>query len=474
MKMLLDDTWVERQHAEEIRDPYDGSVVDTVPLATREDVSRAVDAARAGFEAQKQLSAYERATILRDTANQVQSAAEEFAHLVASEGSKTIREARKEVSRCINTLNVAADESKRSAGSTINFDSFPGGENRKGWYERVPAGLITAITPFNDPLNLVAHKLGPAVAAGNAVLLKPSMDTPLSALKLVATLQAAGLPPRVVQALTGNPDDLGEQLLTDPRIRMISFTGGVATGEHISRTAGIKKLSLELGANSPVLVMNDADLDAAAASCVSGAFWAAGQNCLGVQRIYVQRDCYAAFRKRFVDLAAGLRLGPKLSEQTDMGPLIDTAAADRIERWLHEAQQQGASILTGGTRQGNVIAPTVLENVSTDSPLHREEVFGPTVNLYPIDDLEHGIREANSLPYGIHAAIFTRDANTAFHAAAELECGGVIINDSTDYRLDAMPFGGVKRSGIGREGVRYAIEEMTELKVVCWTFPERA
>ena len=473
MKMLLADKWVDRETTIDVRDPYDGSVIDTVPAASAEDIETALAAAVRGFEIAKDMTSYERATVLRDTADSVERNAENFAETIAREGSKTIREARKEVSRCINVLNVSADASKQLVGETIRFDSFPGGENRLGYYERVPVGVIAAITPFNDPLNLVAHKLGPAVAAGNAVVLKPATSTPLSALKLVETFMECGLPPLVVQAITGEARDMGDQLIADERVRMISFTGGVDTGKMITRKAGLKKLGMELGSNSPVIVWNDANVAWAAETCVSGAFWAAGQNCIGVQRLYVHDDVYDEFRDRFVALTSEYKLGSKLDDATDMGPLIDEAAAARVESRIRQAADLGASILTGGTRDGTSIPPTVLENVPETAEIHREEIFGPTVNLYRVSDLDDALAKANSLPFGVHAGLFTRDVETAFYASRRLDCGGVMINDSTDYRLDAMPFGGVKDSGLGREGVRFSLHEMTEPKVVCFHLAQR-
>lgn len=469
MKMLLGEEWVDRSQKAEVTDPYDGSVIDTVPQATPADLEAAVGNAVRGAKVSRAMTVYQRATVLRDTANLIEARSEDFARMIAREGAKTIREARKEVSRAINTLNVSADQSKRNVGETIPFDSFPGGENRKGWYERVPVGVVVAITPFNDPLNLVAHKVGPAIAAGNAVVLKPATATPLSALKLCEAFQEAGLPPLVLQCVTGEARDMGDGLITDERVRVISFTGGVDTGRAIAKKAGLKKLSMELGSNSPVVVWEDADLDWALDTCVSGSFWAAGQNCIGVQRLYVHDRVYDRFRDAFVEKAAKYQIGPKLDEATDMGTLIDERSAKRVESWVREAASSGARVLTGGERQGCSMRPTVLERVPQDAKAHYEEMFGPTVNLYRVSDLDDTIAQVNSLPFGINAAMFTRDVNIAFRAAREFEAGTVIINDSTDYRLDAMPFGGVKNSGIGREGIRFAIEEMTELKVVCFT-----
>jgi glyceraldehyde-3-phosphate dehydrogenase (NADP+) len=410
--------------------------------------------------------------VLARTSALVAQRQEDFALLIAREGSKTIREARKEVSRCVNTLAVAAEEARRLHGETLPFDSFPGGESRVGYYYRVPVGVVLAITPFNDPLNLVAHKLGPAIAGGNAVILKPATVTPLSALKLAETLLEAGLPPEALQVLTGSGVALGEILVPDERVRMVSFTGGVDAGRRVAELAGIKKLGMELGSNSPVIVWEDADLDRAVAACVSGAFWAAGQNCIGVQRLYVHEGVYDEFRDAFVQRTREHRIGDKMREDTDMGPMITEREAARVERWVAEAVAAGATVCAGGQRHAALMEPTVLEGVPEHVALHREEVFGPTVNLYRVREVDEALAKANGLPFGLQAAVFTRNVELAFRFAYGLVCGGVMVNDSTDYRLDAMPFGGVKRSGLGREGIRFALQEMTEPKTVCFNLED--
>jgi glyceraldehyde-3-phosphate dehydrogenase (NADP+) len=472
MKMLLDGDWVDRQEKIEVRDPFDDSVIDTVPSATDQDVETALEASVRGFDVSRKMSVFDRAQVLFKTAAIVSENLEDFAVIIAREGSKTIREARKEASRCVNTLMVSAEESKRILGETIPFDSFPGGESRRGYYYRFPIGVILAITPFNDPLNLVAHKLGPAIAAGNSVILKPATVTPLSALMLAEAFLKAGLPPLVLQVITGYGSVIGDPLVKDERVRMISFTGGIEAGKRISQLAGIKKIGMELGSDSPVIVWEDADLDWAVESCVSGSFWAAGQNCIGVQRLYIHRDIYQEFRDKFVERTKAHKIGDKLKDETDMGPMITEDEAKRVESWIKEASEKGAKILAGGNRQNALVEPTVLENVPEDVTIHCEEVFGPTVNLYPVESLEEAINKANALPFGLHAAIFTRNVDIAFKASYELDCGGVMINDSTDYRLDSMPFGGVKYSGLGREGIKFTLQEMTEPKVICFYLPE--
>ncbi|MFH2057085.1 MAG: aldehyde dehydrogenase family protein [bacterium] len=472
MKMLLDGIWVDRDTKIEVSDPFDNSLIDTIPSASKADVETALAAAVKGFEITKRMSVYERAEVLYKTASLISQRLEDFATVIAREGSKTITEARKEARRCVNTMKVAAEEAKRILGETIPFDSFPGGEKRRGYYYRFPIGIVLAITPFNDPLNLVAHKLGPAIAAGNSVILKPATVTPLSAIKLVETMIEAGLPEQAIQLITGQGSVIGDPLVSDERVRMISFTGGVEAGKHIAKLAGIKKIGMELGSDSPVIVWRDADLDLAVESSVSGAFWAAGQNCIGVQRLLVHREIYSEFRDRFVAFTRTYKIGDKLKNDTNMGPMITETEAKRVQVWVADAKSKGASVLCGGGRKGAVMEPTVLENVPLDAKVHCEEVFGPTVNLYPIDDLDEAIKQANSLPYGLLAAIFTSNIDVAFKTAYALDCGGVMINDSTDYRLDSMPFGGVKYSGLGREGLKFSLQEMTEPKVICFNLQQ--
>ena len=471
MDMLLAGQWVQRDKTIDVRDPFDDSLIDVVPAATAEDVETAIAAADAARGTARSMSAYERSQILLKTAAIVADNLADFAVTIAREGSKTINEAMGEAKRTVNTLTISGEEAKRLQGETIPFDSFPGGEQRRGHFERVPVGVIVAITPFNDPLNLVAHKLGPAIAGGNTVILKPATVTPLSALKLTEAFVEAGLPPGVLQCITGHGAKLGDALVSDKRVRMVSFTGGVEAGEHIVSRAGLKKIGMELGSNSPVIVWHDADIEWAAETCVSGAFWAAGQNCIGVQRIYIHREVYDRFKDLFVERTNAYKIGNKLDESTDMGPMINEGEAKRVERWVAEAVEKGATLLAGGSRTGALMQPTVLENVPKDATIHYEEVFGPTVNLYPVDDLDDAIAEANSVDYGLHAAGFSRDVETCHRMIQGLDAGSVLINDSTDYRLDSMPFGGVKNSGLGREGIKFSLAEMTEPKVVCWYLP---
>lgn len=468
MKMLIGEKWVDKDEKIEVRNPYDDELIDTVPAGDVNDVEAAFQAAEKGFEINRNLPVHERISILYKTAEILRNRQEDFAKTIASEGSKTIKEARKEASRCIDTIMISAEEARRVVGETIPFDSREGSENRLGYYYRFPIGIIVAITPFNDPLNLVAHKVGPAIAGGNAVVLKPATVTPLSALKLGEAFIEAGLPWNVLNIVTGKASKIGDALVTDPRGRMISFTGGTEAGLDITQKAGLKKIGMELGSNSPVIVMDDADLPQAVELSVSGAFWAVGQNCIGVQRIYIHEAVYDEFEKTFVEQTKKIKVGPQLDEKTDMGPMITEGEAVRVEEWVKEATQAGAELLTGGRREGTRFEPTVFKNMPDAAKLNCEEVFGPVVNLYRISSLDEAIKLANSVKYGLHGAIFTRSLDNAFKAIRGLDVGGVMVNDSTDYRIDMMPFGGVKWSGLGREGIKFALLEMTEPKVVCF------
>ena len=449
-----------------VTNPFDGVEVGTVVNIPPEGAQMLIDNAKEGARVCRSLARHERARVLETCASMVERDKDAFADLIVAEAGKTIRQARKEVLRCVNTIRLSADEARRNAGEVVPFDAYAGSENRQGWFTREPLGIIVAITPYNDPLNLVAHKLGPAIAGGNAVVLKPSELTPLSAIKLVNYLVAAGMPWNVVSIATGGAA-LGEALVSSHDVRMVSFTGGFATGEKIARSAGLKKLAMDLGGNAPVIVLNDCDLEDAVDSCVSGAFWAAGQNCIGTQRILVQSSIYEAFKERFVARTRALKAGNPALPDTDVGPMITAQSVARTKGVVDAAISQGARLLCGNTQEGSVYAPTVLEDVSFECDLWTQEVFSPVVVLQRIATLDEALTLANSPEYSLHAGIFTSDLHAALKAADRLEAGGVMINDSSDYRFDAMPFGGSKYGSLGREGVRFAFEEMTQPKVVC-------
>lgn len=468
-RMLIDGQWVARAEIIEVCSPFDGQYVDTVPRGSRADMDAAIDAAaRASAEP---WPAHARYDVLMEAAARIDADRDGYARTIALEGSKTIREAQREPVRCVTLLRLAAEEGRRLAGETLPFDSRPGSEHRVGYYVRFPVGVVGAITPFNDPLAMACHKVGPALAGGNAVVLKPGTATPLSALRLAQDLVAAGLPAGRLNVVTGPGAELGHALAADPRVRLVTFTGGVETGTRITRIAGIKKLSMELGSNSPVIVMHDADLERAVPAISAGAFAQAGQNCLGVQRVLVHDAVYDTFRDRFVAHVAGLTAGSSMDLSTDVCAMITRTEAERVEQWIREAQAGGARVLTGGRRDGTVVWPTVLESVPDGVRLDCHEVYGPVVSIYRVASIEEAVARANRVDYGLHAAIFTESLRHAFAAIQGLHVGAVIVNDSTDYRLDVMPFGGTKLSGIGREGVRFALNDMTETRVVCFNLP---
>ncbi|WP_411563258.1 aldehyde dehydrogenase family protein [Pseudomonas shirazensis] len=446
--------------------PYDGRLIGSVPCLDASAIPAILERARQGVRQAAAMPRHQRARVLEEAARRVQEQAQAFAELIVAEAGKTLRQAEKEVKRCVNTLKLSAEEARRNAGEVVPFEAYEGSESRQGWFSREPLGLIVAITPYNDPLNLVAHKLGPAIAGGNGLILKPSELAPLSALKLVECLLQAGLPEAVVTAVTGGVE-LGKALVELREVRMVSFTGGFVTGESIARSAGLKKLAMDLGGNAPVLVLEDCDLEPTVESCVSGAFWAAGQNCIGTQRILVQRPIYEAFRARFVAQARALVLGDPTLRETDVGPMVTEQAARRTEQLVNDALSEGAQLLCGHQRKGASYAPTVLEQVSHASQIWQQEVFAPVVILEPFDQLDEAVALANAPEYSLHAGVFTRDLAKALKLARQIEAGGVMINDSSDYRFDAMPFGGFKYGSLGREGVRFAYEDMTQPKVVC-------
>ncbi len=466
-QMLIRGEWVRADEEFAVTNPQDGSVIALLPSASVEDMEAAIQGAKEASAIARDLPVHRRKAILLKAAELLAARGDEVARTLARDCSKTIRETRKEVVRAADTLRLSAEEAGRVNGETIAFDQRPGAEGRIGYYERFPVGIVAAITPFNDPLNLVAHKVGPAIATGNSIVLKPSSAAPLGAYVLTELLLEAGLPPEIISLVTGDGAVLGDYLVQHKDIPMISFTGGLTTGLGITRKAGIKRLAMELGSNSPTIVLGDADIEKAVEATVSGAFGNAGQNCLGVQRILLQEEIADDFTERFLAATKALQVGDKLSESTDVGPMISEKEARRVEAWVRDAVAQGARLLVGGTRRGAYYDPTVLCDVPSGCALDREEVYGPVVSLYRVRDAEEAVAKANDSPYGLQAGIFTRDIDTAFRVVRALEMGGVMVNDSSDFRVDAMPFGGVKGSGIGREGVHFAAEAMTETKVVC-------
>ena len=452
----------------DVQNKFSGEKIAQVAIASPEDVNRAVVAASKAMK-DKPLSAFDRYTILMKLQAALQENKEEIAKIIVAEAGKPFKEAMGEVNRAIQTVLLSAEEGKRIHGETLPLDAMPGMGGRVGLTLRVPIGVVAAITPFNYPLNLVAHKIAPAIAAGNAVVLKPASTTPLSSAILCKFLEEAGLPAGYINLVMGSGGAVGEALMTHPAVRMITFTGSRQVGTHIKAQSGLKRVTLELGNNSPNIVHYDADLDLAARLLAYKAFASAGQSCISVQRIYVHRDVAAAFESKIQEATNRLKVGDPMDPDTDVGPLISLQDAERVENWIQEALSQGARLVTGGRRDGVVVQPTLLADVNQEMRVCKEEVFGPVASLAVYDQLEQALELANDTVYGLQAGIFTRNIHTAWQAAQALEYGGVIINDASSFRADLMPYGGVKESGLGREGPRYAIEEMTELRAVVFS-----
>jgi len=463
--MLLAGRWTDSAEKITVRNPFDGSVVGEVAKAGPAELERATQAAVAAFETTRKLSSAARSSILSAASAGLERRKEEVAHTIALEAGKPIKLARGEVARAVHTFSVAADEARRIGGEVIPLDVTAASEGRLGITRRFPLGPVLAISPFNFPLNLVAHKLAPALAAGNPFVHKPASATPLTALMLGEILLAAGAPPEAVSVLPCSGAD-AERLVADDRFRVLTFTGSPEVGWRLREKAGKKRVLLELGGNAAIVIHEDADLDRAVDRAVVGAFAYSGQVCISVQRIYVHQPVYAEFSRRFVERAKALKLGNPLDEAADLGPMLDDAAAARVETWVSEAVRGGAKALCGGRRDGRYYLPTVLENVAPTMKAHSCEIFGPVANLYPYRDFEEALRKVNDSEFGLQAGVFTRDAGRIFRAFEALEVGGVIIDDSPTFRVDHMPYGGEKSSGLGREGLRYAIEEMTQLRLL--------
>ncbi len=449
----------------DVINPYDGSVVGRVPEFSEQDVRDAISRAAQAAPVMAALTAYQRGAILNKAAQIIAGQADELGRLMAMENAKPMKYARAEALRAVDTFNFAADEARRLHGETIPLDAAPGGAGKMGYYVRVPVGIIAAITPFNFALNLVAHKVAPAIAAGCPIVMKPAPATPLTALRLVEILREAGLPEGGLEVVTGGVD-VGTWLTTDPRVAMISFTGSPPVAHQITKVAGLRRVVLELGGNAATIIDEDANIDHAVNRTVMGSFSYSGQVCISVQRIYVHRKRYDEFKQKFIAATEKLVMGDPLSDKTDIGPVLNNAAAERIEKWVNEAVQQGAKLVMGGTREGRMMKPTVLEHVTNDMQVMCAEVFGPVVNLIPVDSFEDALTAADDSSFGLQAGVYTHDLNKAMLAVQKLNVGGVIINDVPTLRIDNMPYGGNRDSGVGREGPRFAIEEMTTLRAV--------
>lgn len=465
-KLLIDGQWIEGGSDLEVKNKYNGDVIGIIPTSRREDLDAAIAAAERAEDMMADMPAYKRAEILLKTAVLLRERADDLAKTIAAEAGKALKFARAEVERTASTFTIAAEEAKRLHGETIPLDAVPAGEGYFGFWTRRPVGVIAAISPFNFPLNLVAHKVAPALAAGNTVVLKPASTTPLAAVKLCQILQDAGLPAGAINLVVGSGGTVGEWLITDPRVDKITFTGSPEIGRHILAVAGIKKVTLELGNASPVVIAPDADLDFVARRCALGAFYNSGQVCISVQKIYSQKQVYEPFTEKFIKATQAMVVGDPLDERVDVGPMIDSKEVDRIESWVNEAQSSGAKILTGGKRDGTVYYPTVLTDVDADMKVMAEETFAPVASVISSDDFESALRQANDSKFGLQVGVFTNDINRVFKAIKRLNFGGVIINDTPNFRADHMPYGGNRQSGLGREGVKFAMEDMTNIQLV--------
>jgi len=461
----LDGKWITEGERFEVLAPYDGAVVGASYRANAAHTEAAVRAAQRAFQITRKMAGYERQAILRAISDGISKRREEFARLIALEAGKPIRTARAEVDRAVFTFAVAAEEATRIGGEWLPLDWQASTAGRAGIVRRFALGPILAITPFNFPLNLVVHKLAPAIAAGCTTVLKPAPQTPLTSLLLAEVVEQAGLPAGALNVLSLANQE-AEKLVGDDRLKMLTFTGSVPVGWALKGKSGKKKVTLELGGNAGVIVHSDADVDVAADRCVVGGFSYAGQSCISVQRIYVQRSVQEQFLARLLAGVKKLRVGDPLDEGTDVGPMISEDAARRAASWIDEAVAGGAKLHAGGARQGAVLQPTVLTNVRADMKVSCQEVFAPVVIVEPYDDFTDAIRRVNDSPFGLQAGVFTRDSKLLFSAFENLEVGGVIAGDISAFRIDHMPYGGVKDSGIGREGLRYAIEEMTEPRIL--------
>ncbi|MCH7620501.1 MAG: aldehyde dehydrogenase family protein [Chloroflexi bacterium] len=466
MKMYINGEWVDRANTMPVFNPFDQSIIDTVPRATVADVDLAIASAVRGAKVMAKLPAYERYAILNRAAQLMTERMEDLGQTITREEGKVIAEGRGEAGRAIQTITLSSEEAKRLHGETVPLDGAPGVTSQFGFTIRVPVGVVAAIAPFNFPLNLVCHKVGPALAAGNAVVLKPAGDTPLSALKFTEILLEAGLPPEAIQCVTGSGAEIGDAITGDPRIRKITFTGSMEVGDRICRNAGIKKVTMELGSNSPLIVMSDADLEKVAAATVAGGFANAGQVCISTQRVFAERSIYADFLDALVAPTEAFVTGNPTDESIRMGPMIRESDAARVHDWIAEAVDQGARVVAGGDREGTLHAPTVIADAKPDMRISREELFGPAVAVSAFDDIDQAIAMANDSRFGLSAGIFTQNVDWAMRFAREVDSGNLHINSSPQWRADIMPYGGLKDSGMGKEGPGYAVQEMTELKMV--------
>lgn len=466
MENLIAGKWVDKAKKIEVKNPFDNAVIDTVPRADAADLEKALEFAERGAKVMAKLSSYERWRILRKAADLMAERNDELGRLISQEEGKIVAEGRGEAGRAVETMMGSAEEAKRIHGETVPLDADPTGSKKLGFTLRVPCGVVAAIAPFNFPLNLVCHKVGPALAAGNSVIVKPASDTPLSAVRLTEILLEAGLPPEGIQCITGPGGEIGNALVADRRVRKVTFTGSREIGEAICRAAGIKKVTMELGSNSPVIIMPDADLEKVAAVIALTGYGNAGQTCISTQRVLAAEEVYGDFLAALKPKVEGLKTGNQLDESSRVGPMVKESEAARVEQWIDEAVGGGARLVAGGGRRGAIYMPAVIADVHPDMRISRDELFGPAVAVTPFDTIDEAIALANDSVYGLAAGIFTENIEWAMRFAREAEAGNLHVNWGSQWRVDLMPYGGLKDSGFGKEGPRYAVEEMTELKMV--------
>lgn len=461
--------WIKTGDAVEVRSPFDNSLVAVVHRAGPKEIEAAIAKAASAFQVTRKLPVWKRAEALEKISLGIAARREEFAQTIALEAGKPIKTARLEVDRAVFTFKVAAEESKRIYGEVVPLDWLPGTEGREAQVRRVPLGPVAGISPFNFPVNLVAHKVAPALAAGNPIVLRPASQTPVSALKLAEIIHDSGWPAEGFSVVPSTTQT-AVPLIEDDRIRLLTFTGSPAVGWSLKSRAGRKRVTLELGGNAGVIVHKDADVAYAAERVVWGAFSYAGQSCISVQRVYVHAEIYDAFLADAVRRVKALKVGDPLDDSTDVGPVIDPSAAERVEAWIAEARDEGAAVLTGGSRRGNVFQPTVLAELKPTMRVSCQEAFAPLVGLYRYTDIGEAIAAVENSDFGLQAGLFTNDLRIVHQAFEDIDVGGLMVNDVSTFRIDHMPYGGVKHSGFGREGLRYAMEEMSELKLLTYNY----
>ena len=464
-KNLIGGEWRGSDDVTEVRFPYDGTVVGAVSMASAQDMEDAMASAQRGYQITRKLPSHRRSEILQNMIRLLRERFDEVVEAMILEGGKNRKTAIGETTRALETLKVSGEEARRIGGEVFSIDWTAAGEGRQGFTRRMPIGTVLGITPFNYPVNLACHKIGPAIAAGNSIIIKPAEKTPLSTLILAEVVLEAGYPPEAFSVLNAWGRDT-EKMATDQRIAMISFTGSSAVGWMLKAKAGQKKVTLELGGNAGFIVHSDADLDNAAAEAAAGGFANAGQNCISVQRMLIQRGVFEDFADRFIERVKALKVGDPRDPDVDVGPLITESDAIRAESWVNEAQAAGASVLLGGERKGTVFPPTVMTETAPDMRVNCEEVFAPVVTLSAYDQWDDAVATINDTPYGLQAGVFTRDVKRIMDAWQRIDVGGLQVNQASTFRVDHMPYGGIKASGYGREGVRYAIEDMTELRLM--------